>query len=592
MLLVGAASSCTDDWDEHYEVMTPATGSIWQAISEDPTLSNFQAVMKATGYDAALGGSQVFTVFAPTNDYFTEADRDAVIQLYNQQVENKVKTSRNTAIKEFVQNHIALYNYSASPAAPDTVISMMNGKKMKFTNSSFANNAFARSNVQTGNGLLFSINGQSTYSPNLFEYLDKDADLDSVRNFVYNYNNDRFVASESVPGEIVDGKINYLDSVTVMENDLMDYYSMLYAQLNDEDSSYVMLAPTNAEWERLLNINKQYFVYDKQVAEKDSFEYLQPRLAILRGAVFSATDNKNILTPGAALDSVQATVARPYSLRKLLYGSYDKKFYVYDRPNAADGIFSDAQDIALSNGVLKKTDNWKIKRSQTFMTDIVMQAESTNTLDSLNIRTTNNPRGNTLPAVVRSVPSDSKFYDKVSNNRYIEISPSGSSNITNALFDIRNVLSNVQYDVYVVFAPAEAGDSLASQSQRLPSLFRASLQCNDINGFPYYIKEAKSDGTSGDMSPVYTNNDLSRSPNNPPTAYWKDRLSPKDGVSVDSVLVGRFTFPTSSFDLENAQVKMLIDGRTSNSQVNAGTHTRTLRIDCIVFKPVYNPEDK
>ena len=85
MMLVGATYSCTDEWDEHYESKTLGSGSLWQAISSDEQLSNFKAVLEATGYDAALAGSQVFTVFAPTNEYFSEAERDAIIQQYNEQ---------------------------------------------------------------------------------------------------------------------------------------------------------------------------------------------------------------------------------------------------------------------------------------------------------------------------------------------------------------------------------------------------------------------------------------------------------------------------------------------------------------------------
>ena len=61
--------ACADKWDDHYdskgEGMNDA--SLWQAINENSNLSNFASVVKACGYDKALGSSQVFTVFAPTN---------------------------------------------------------------------------------------------------------------------------------------------------------------------------------------------------------------------------------------------------------------------------------------------------------------------------------------------------------------------------------------------------------------------------------------------------------------------------------------------------------------------------------------------
>ena len=247
MMLVGATYSCTDEWDEHYESKTLGSGYLWQAISSDEQMSNFKAVLEATGYDAALAGSQVFTVFAPTNEYFSEAERDAIIQQYNEQKNASVKDSKNLAIKEFVHNHIALYNYSVSPASVDTTISIMNGKYIAFTKSSFANHDYASSNIVTSNGVLFTIKGKSTYEPNMLEYLEKDEDLDSVKNFIYHYNIEKFLPEESVPGEIVDGKINYLDSVTVTQNEILTDW--LGALINDEDSSYVMLVPSNAAWD-------------------------------------------------------------------------------------------------------------------------------------------------------------------------------------------------------------------------------------------------------------------------------------------------------------------------------------------------------
>lgn len=583
--LLGAAS-CTDKWDEHYESKTLGSGSLWQAISNDEQLSNFKAVLEATGYDAALASSQVFTVFAPTNDYFGESERDAIIEQYNTQKAAGTKDSKNLAIKEFIQNHIALYNYSVSSVSPDTTISMMNGKNVAFTKSTFANKPYLSTNTLTSNGVLFTLSGQSVYEPNLFEQLEKDADLDSLKNFIYHYNIEEFMADESVPGEIVDGKTHYLDSVTVTQNEILTDW--LDALINDEDSNYVMLAPTNKVWNEQLAINEKLFKYDKQVAERDSFEYIFPRINIIKGTLFSSTTNPKIYSAG--VDSITSTNAVPYSMRKYVYGSYDKKYYIYDNPYSVDGIFGNTTDAQMSNGVLKKSNDWRIKHKDTFVNEIVMEGESSSTLDSLNIRTTTNKTGNTLPAVYYNVSSDNKFYNKVSGNSYVEISPSGTANITNALFDIRNVLSGVPYDVYVVTAPAEAGDTLASDAQRVPAKFRCVLQCNGLDGNGYYMKkdvDYASDPSALSTYPVkkyqpYTKTAI-------PSATWVGTssrpLMATDGVSVDSVYVGTYTFPTCSYGVSDAQVKMVIDVLTKSTEASKGQYTKTLRIDCIVFKP-------
>ena len=106
-----ALTACTDTWDEHYDgsIAGVYEGSLWESLKGNPELSNFASVVQACGYDKSLASSQVFTVFAPTNESFAKEEADARIAEYNQQ-KGKVSDEDNTVIKEFVQNHIALYN--------------------------------------------------------------------------------------------------------------------------------------------------------------------------------------------------------------------------------------------------------------------------------------------------------------------------------------------------------------------------------------------------------------------------------------------------------------------------------------------------
>ena len=73
VLAVLTFTACSDTWDDHYSSKNEGMNdySLWQAISQNSNLSNFAKVVEATGYDKALKSSQVFTVFAPTNDQFS-----------------------------------------------------------------------------------------------------------------------------------------------------------------------------------------------------------------------------------------------------------------------------------------------------------------------------------------------------------------------------------------------------------------------------------------------------------------------------------------------------------------------------------------
>ncbi len=572
MLLVGVTFSCTDKWDDHYEVKTLGDGTLWEAITSEESLSNFAAVLEATGYKGSLNGSQVFTVFAPTNASFTETDRDAAIQSYNAQKAQGVKDERNTVIKELVQNHIALYNYSVSSVTGDTVINMMNGKYVAFNSTTFSAQGFEKYNVATENGVLFIISGKAAFEPNILEYLEKDAELDSLRAFIYKYNLDVFQAEQSVPGDIVDGKQQYLDSVTVLSNEIL--YGWLDAQLDEEDSSYVMLAPTNTVWDQLLTEYSKYYTYDPQVVDRDSFEYNFPRMAILQGTVFSQNTNRGIAA-NQAIDSVMSTNAVSYSMRKYIYGSYDRKYYQYDNPYAEGGIFAQTSDVECSNGIVKKTNIWNINAKETFLREIVMEGESNRTLDSLNVyHRTNNPKGNTSSPKYVNVSPDNPFYDKVSNNGYMEIMPSGVSAFSKASFYVRDVLSNVPYDVYVVLVPATAGDTLASEELLKTTRIRVAMQCHDADGNAVYV----SPDEAGMSEPVFKNNITTGTPEEPSKNTRVD-ISDICGTELDSVFVGTYTFPTSSYGTSEPQVKLFLTSRGNS------TYSKILRLDCIVLKP-------
>lgn len=528
-----AVASCNDTWDEHYESQKQGECSMWEALAGDADLSNFTAVLEATGYKPALSSSQVFTVFAPTNASFSAAQRDSVIDLYKKEKKEGVSERRNSAVREFVLNHIALYNHSVSSLTSDSIL-MMNRKYMALSPNALGGSGLVRKNVATHNGVLYSLNRQASFSPNVFEYFGKDKDLDSVANFIYQYNEEVFIASQSVPGEIKDGKTHYLDSVTSLRNVILSDIG----NISIEDSSYLMVVPTNKEWKRLLETNTTYFQYDANVPKRDSLMYLLPRLHILAGTVFSRTINPE----SAMRDSVMSVNSVPYSRREIMYGAYWKKYYQYDRPYDEGGVFYGAVNCPCSNGTVLKSDNWNMKRTDTFLREIVTEAEGATSLDSVESKTTR-------PLDYWRVGSASSAYNMISGHGYVQISPSGSAN-TSTVFKVADVLSNVAYDVYIVALPSKY---VSQDTLSLPTKFRTTIYYHDESG-----RETSFD----------TSDDLVTDP---------DR--------IDSVFVGTYTFPTSSWGLERPQVKMQIDGRVTNSDVRNNRATKTLVLDAIVFKP-------
>jgi uncharacterized surface protein with fasciclin (FAS1) repeats len=145
--------------------------TLWENITSDEELSNFAAVLEATGYASRLATSQVFTVFAPVNEKFTAADRDKVIALYNAEKAAGVMEDKNTAIVEFIQNHIALYNYTVSDVMEATSLRMMNGKGSWFTPNSLQGVEFQKKNLIASNGVLYTLRDQINYYQNIYEFI-------------------------------------------------------------------------------------------------------------------------------------------------------------------------------------------------------------------------------------------------------------------------------------------------------------------------------------------------------------------------------------------------------------------------------------
>ena len=486
-LAIGALTlaSCADEWNDHYDGMpTSVSGetgtTLWEAIQKNSNLSNFATVIKACGYDKALNGSQVFTVFAPTNDSFSSAEAETLIQAYNAE-KGKVSDDENTTIKEFLQNHIALYNYSVSTSSNDT-ITLMNGKYAMLTSNGLNGNHFLTTNQHYGNGVLFTLDNKVEFYPNLFEYLRKDADLDSLRSFFYNerFYRSVFQPSRSIPGGIVDGKTIYLDSVFRLENDLFDY-DFLQADINKEDSVFWMLAPTNNVWRELVNEYANYFNYQEGIMDRDSLVYTNTRMAILNGTVFSRSYNSD----AALRDSAMSTNAvYNYNYRQGYWGRSEFHYYQYDRPYDEGGAFSNTSRIECSNGAILKADRWNIDKKETFFRTRIIEAEGGGSIKKLGKIFDNNLQDSIDMVIPRylSVPTDNSFHGQVSGNMFVEFQPVNPSRQDTVIFNIPEVLSDIGYDIYLVTAPALANDSNATMTQRLPTVIRATLETNAKGG--------------------------------------------------------------------------------------------------------------
>ncbi len=554
-----AFGACSDEWDGHYDVAQVGNGgTLWEAIKGDENLSNFAMVLDSCGFVNSLNGSQVFTVFAPTNDGLTFDEAKEWIAAYKQDKAAGVKDEENKTLKEFIRNHITLYNYSISSVTNDT-LNMLNGKRLPFSASAFSNQSFVSTNQRYSNGILFKLDGKAQFFHNIFEYLDADPELDSVAEFLYRFNDYRFLPEMSVEGGIENGQTWYLDSVEVLENDLLEMYLGL---INDEDSIYRMVVPTNSEWERLIAEYEPYFNYPDNVEKRDSLVYTNARLALLRGTVFSQTTNPNWQ------DSAVSTNAIPYYQRKYLYGSSDVDYYLYRNPYSAGGAFDGTEEIECSNGKLLKASQWNIDKTQTFCQTILAEGEKN--------MGAYDKKGAMVPSTV-TMTSDNLLYEQVSNHSALYLVQKTGGATPYVEIELPDVLANMGYDIQLVLMPpVYIQDTLMA---RLDGVADTVALPNVISVFFSYPNQ---DGTMNNKNSVDENDVLDLGePWDKGEFFYTENPGKMDTITVAE----NFRFPTSTFGLgETAKVSLKIRNDFM-SFVDEGFASKHLLIDCVILKP-------
>jgi len=554
-------TACTDTWDDHYDSLGDSStgvheGSLWQAISSDPQFSNFARVLEECNYKSALNGSQVFTVFAPTNDKFSAAEADQLIAEYKAQADS-VLQENNTVVKEFIQNHMALYNHSFSDLRTDTLV-LMNGKYAVLDKDMTLNGVkIDKVNQLYANGVLYTLNDQMKYLPNVFEAFRKDHDYDSIYSFLYNnhYYYREFIPSQSVPGSIVNGKTQYLDSVFAQRNELFSYLGYI----NSEDSNYIMVAPTNEVWKNLIEEYQSYFDYPDKYEERDSMGYTMSRLAIVTGTTFSRTFNSD----NALKDSAMSVgCIRNYTERIAVWG-LPFEYYQYFKPLDPKGALNQTEIMTCSNGEVRKATEWNIDKRMAFHTYIISDAYDLKEVS----KTKEESKPDSVPTVSTlsvEVPTYNKaFYGRVWGNEFLEFIPNYPALNNSVTYTLSNVLSNIGYDIYLVTVPALAKDTLASSDDRLPTLLKCTLTAP---GMPETVMGNEND-------PRYSSSN-------------KTFMTTPD--SIDYFLLAEdFKFPKCTYGIadESFQALLKIETKVSSSQLRKKTHTRTMRINCVLLVP-------
>lgn len=330
-----AAVSCSDydDFNTAPSAVDPAADkTLWENIASNPDLSEFKSLLEKVGYDKVLDASHTYTVWAPKNG---SIDMNYVNSLSAAKLE-----------KEFLQNMIANYAHRENDLN-DTVIYMLNEKLLKFTNKAsasgmtFDGKAVRRNesnpsiyNYPSVNGLLYIMEAPSEFRYNGYEYIFETAGVaDSMMDYVLRYERRVLDEVNSVKGPIRDGVQHYDDSVIIVSNSLIG--ETLRSQIENEDSMYTVLIPTNEAWAEAYERISSYYKYIPSIAWQDlaSDQVGSTKGSagtIMKANVGSVTTNLTTAPVDAKLQETGAywtdSITKRIITRNLIYSEAHKKY--------------------------------------------------------------------------------------------------------------------------------------------------------------------------------------------------------------------------------------------------------------------------
>ena len=527
----GIAVSLTacSDWNDHYENAAEggaASGTLWQQLKANPQLSDFCEVLEQTkvyrmhkktpvSYADLLNSGQAFTVMAPVNGTF---NKDSLLQL----VQTVVGDS--SVEKSFVQNHIARSLISSTPNTSKML--MLNLKYQYMENGKVEGVPVTIPNNRSSNGVFHVLERALPYKHNLFELFCDHPQLSVIGENLRRFNEEVFDPDASVSNGVVDGVPVYVDSVVYERNRLLD----AIGYLRNEDSTYLVVAPTTEGWNEAYNEASQYFKFDETTEKRDSLQQYYTLRALMEDAVFNMTDQKSI---------DDSLISVPYIHTLQSYAKGKKVYHVFQKPFEPGGILDGAQLLECSNGKLYTTPKWSLKPTDTYFKDIFVEGEDTYLIFDYDRCTYN----------IRTVTGDS-----ISNNKYLRINYVNATQNWTINFQLNNTLSG-SYDVYAILLPKSVYDQ--ENPDVRPCKFKASINYMDEKGKAAEYTCLNEEGKTEFVS------------------------APE---RVDTILLARdFKFPACNYGQSNMNYSIKIQSSITARQTSQ--YAREMFLDCIYLRP-------
>ena len=298
----------------------------------------------------------------------------------------------------------------------------------------------------------------------------------------------------------------------------------VFDQILSEDSTFAMLVPDQATWQPVYDEAVRYFDYGS-IEKADSIAEYWANVSLARDLIF----NRNVQRSEA--DSIFSTS----------YSPADWPYHVFYKPFQPGGLMDPANirdSLLCSNGYIYRLRQWPFTAQDLYYRPIVTQGEREASITDYKDCTLN---------------YRAAIGDTISGNGYVDIVPRNSTSNWTVTYEVRNTLSGT-YDICAVLLPKTV--YLANSRDTKPNKFKATLHYTDAQG------EQQTETYDTEL----TNN----------------------GARVDTVLIGRFTFPVCNYQQPDATVSLQLQCSISSRQTS---YSREMFLDCILFKPV-SPADE
>lgn len=557
MLTLAAVSCATmvgcSDWDDHYQdsqSVSTAKATIWENLEANPEqFSQFTTLLKKAGFADTLNTSNTYTVWAPLNNTY---NYDSLNTLSVEQLR-----------LQFAENLIANYNYPATGDINESVV-LLNKKRKDFIGSGtykMDGVSVSEPNVLARNGVIHVTDGRLPFYANLYEQLNADVfPIDSVVNFYHKYDTKRLDEAKSTIGPIVHGERSYLDSVFVISNDLFYRFNDL---IDQEDSSYSMIVPTNKAWDNVRSRIRQYYNY-------------APRFTYVQNSATTTTSGRVTVPVSINASYLQDSLVNRMAMLNLFYNNnlYDNpklKTLQTGEPLVIDSLMSTMgmkltpEEAALrfegtvrsnaSNGIMWIADSLWENPWLAWCPPIRLTANQLRNRISYSSGANYGVRRVAGPNQNPAVPG------KLVENSYFQVTPASSQQNPEVDFHIPNVRS-ATYEVYIVFVPTNITNVYDTMPK--PSKLGIQFGFNNARGTVVEQPTRKSAVVNFLTDSTVVNG-----------VYVASR--------IDTVHVGTITYPIAYYGTGNYYPYIRIYEQSNRRDNNA--FSKTYGINCIMFIP-------